>query len=69
MLIREGVTQGVPQLMVLYRITLSPLVEELRDTDLGFLSPLYTDKTALNGLVWRSARMERILLELGSAQG
>ena len=38
-LIREGVTQGDLLLMVLYRITLIPLAEELRAVDLGILSP------------------------------
>ena len=38
---REGVTQGDPISMVLYRITLTPLAEELRAADLGLLSPFY----------------------------
>ena len=36
---REGVTQGDPLSMVLYGITLVPLVEELRAADPGLLSP------------------------------
>ena len=44
---REGVTQGDPLYMVLYRITLVPLTEELRAADPGILSPFYADDAAL----------------------
>ena len=36
---REGVTQGYPILVILYRITLTPLTEELRAVDPGLLPP------------------------------
>ena len=39
LLIREGFTQVNPLLMVLYGITLFPLVEEFRDADPTLLSP------------------------------
>ena len=42
-LIREGVTQGYPLSMVLYGITLAPLVEELRAADPGLLLTFYAD--------------------------
>ena len=47
---QEGVTQGEPLLMVLYRITLAPLTKELRAADPGFLSPFYVDDAAFEGL-------------------
>ena len=46
---RKGVTQGDPLSMVLYRITLVPLAEELRAADPGLLSPFYEDDAAFNG--------------------
>ena len=42
-LIREGVTQGYPLSMLLYGITLAPLVEELRAADPGLLLTFYAD--------------------------
>ena len=47
---REGFTQGDPLSMVLYRITLAPLTEELRSADPGLLSPFYADEEAFDGL-------------------
>ena len=47
---REGVTQGDPLSMVLYRITFAPLAEELRAADAGLLSPFYADDAAFDGL-------------------
>ena len=38
---REGVTQGDPLSMVLHRITLVPLAEDLMEADLGLLSLLF----------------------------
>ena len=48
-MIQEGVTQGDPLSMVLYRITLFPLAEELGAADLGLLSPFYADDVAFDG--------------------
>ena len=48
-LIREGVTQGDPISMVLYRITLVPLGEELRAAYLGLLSPFYANDVSFDG--------------------
>ena len=48
-LIREGLTQGDPLLMVLYVITLVPLAEELRAADPGLLYPFYADDTDFDG--------------------
>ena len=42
-LIRYGVTQGYPLLIVLHRITLVTLAEKLRAADTGLLSPFYAD--------------------------
>ena len=47
---REGVTQGEPLSMLLCRITLVPLVEELRAADPGLLSPFYADDVVFDGL-------------------
>ena len=47
---REGVTQYDLLSMVLYRITLVPLAEELRAADPGLLSPFYADEEAFDGL-------------------
>ena len=49
-IIREGVTQGYSLLMVLYGITLVPLVEDLRAADPGLLSPFYADDVVFDGL-------------------
>ena len=46
---QERVTQGDPFSMVLYRITLIPLTEELRTVDLGLLSPFYVDIAVFDG--------------------
>ena len=46
---REGVTQGDPPSMVLYRITLFPLTEELRAADLGLLFPFYAEDVVFDG--------------------
>ena len=62
---REGVTQGDPLSMVLYRITLVPLEEELRAADLGILSPFYADDTAFDGSERRSAQLLKLLIKRG----
>ena len=41
--------------MVLYRITILSLAEELREADPGLLSPLYADDAAFDGSSQRSA--------------
>ena len=41
--------------MVLYRITLDPLAEDLRDADPKLLSPFYTNDVAFEGSARRSA--------------
>ena len=46
---REGVSQGDPLSMVLYRITLLPLAEELRAADPGILSPFYAEDATFDG--------------------
>ena len=47
---REGVTQGDPLSMVLYRITCAPLAEELRAAKPWLLSPFYADGAAFDDL-------------------
>ena len=46
LLIREGLTQVDPLLMVLYGVTLAPLAEELRAADPWLLSPFYAGDSA-----------------------
>ena len=65
LLIQEGVTQCDPFSMVLYGITLFPLVEELRDAYSTLLSPLYADDAVFDGLARRSVVQLRLLLDQG----
>ena len=51
--------------MVLYGITLAPLVEELRNADPTLLSPFYANDTVFDGSFWRSAMKLRLLMDLG----
>ena len=55
--------------MVLYRITLVPLVEELRAADMGILYPLYADDAVFDGSSQRSAQLLKLLMERGQYQG
>ena len=55
--------------MVLYRITLVPLVEELRAADTGLLSPFYADDAAFDGLGRRSAQIQKLLMKRGLEWG
>ena len=49
-MIREGVTQGYPLLMVLYGITLIPLAKKYRAADSGLLALFYADDAEFEGL-------------------
>ena len=66
---REGVTQIDPLSMVLYRITLVPLAEELRVADPGLISPFYADDAAFDGLVRRSTQLLKMLMKRGPDRG
>ena len=66
---REGVTQGDLLSMVLYRITLVPLAEELRAADMGILSPFYADDVLFDGLARRSAQLLNLLMKRGPDRG
>ena len=55
--------------MVLYRITIVPLTEELRATDLGLLSPFYADDAAFDGLARHSTHILKLLMKRGPDQG
>ena len=59
----EGVTQGDSLLIVLYRITLVPLAEELRAADSGLLSPFYADDAVFDRSARRSANILKLLME------
>ena len=66
---QEGVTQGDPILMVLYRITLVSLAEELRAADPGLLSPFYADDAAFDGSERKSAQLLNLSMKRGPDQG
>ena len=66
---REGVTQVYPLLMVLYGITLAPLVEELRAADPGLLSTFYADDAVFDDSEERSAQLLKPLMKRGLDQG
>ena len=51
--------------MVLYRITLVPLAEELQAVDPGLLSPFYADDAAFDSLERRSAQLLKLLMKRG----
>ena len=51
--------------MVLYRITLIPLAEELRAADLGILSPFCADDVAFDGSARRRAQLIMLLMKRG----
>ena len=69
LLILEGVTQSNFLSMVLYEITLVPLVEDLSDTDPTLLSHFYADDVAFDGLVRWSAAQLRLLIDWGTYRG
>ena len=52
--------------MVLYRIALVPLAEELRLADPGLLSPFYADDAAFDGSERHSAQLLKMLMERGT---
>ena len=52
--------------MVLYRVTLVPLAEELRAVGLGLLSPLYDDDVAFNGSERRITQLLNMLMKRGT---
>ena len=66
---REGVTQGDPLSMVLYRITLVPLAEELRAAHPGFLSPFYADDSEFESSAQRSAHILKLLMKRVTDRG
>ena len=55
--------------MVLYRITLFPLPEELRAVDTGLLSPFYADDAAFDGSAQQSAQLLNLLMKRGADRG
>ena len=65
----EGVTQGDPLSMVLYRITLVPLLEELRDAYPTLLSPSYADDAVFDGSERRNVEQIRLLMDQGTDRG
>ena len=68
-LIREGVTQRDPLLMVLYSITLVPLAEDLRAADPGLLSLFYVEDAVFSRSAQRSAHLLKLLMKRGPDRG
>ena len=54
--------------MVLYRITLVPLAEDLRSADLGLLSPFYAYDAMFDGSARRSVHLLKLLMKRGPEQ-
>ena len=69
LLSREGVTQGDPLSVVLYGITLAPLVEELRYTDPTLLSPFYAKYAAFDRSERQSVAQLKLLMDRGPDGG
>ena len=55
--------------MVLYRITLTPLAEELILEDSGFISLLYAYDAVFDNLEQRSAQLLKMLIDRGPDRG
>ena len=66
---RKGVTQGDPLSMVLYKITIIPLSEELRMIDPRILSLFYADDAAFDSFPRQSAQLLKLLMEIGTDRG
>ena len=62
-MIREGFTQGYPLLMVLYQLSLLPLVEAMKEADPGVLQPWYTDDAAVRGTASQNYKLLHALME------
>ena len=56
-------------MVVLYRITLAPLAEELRAADRGLFAPFNADDAAFNGLSRQSAQLLNMLMKRGPDRG
>ena len=66
---QEGVTQGDPLSMVLYRITLVPLAEESIAADSWLLSPFHADDAAFDSLEQQISQLLKMLMKRGLDQG
>ena len=65
----EGVNKGEPLSVVLYEITIVPLREVLRASDLGILTIFSADDAEFYGLAWRSAHILKLLMDRGPYRG
>ena len=54
--------------MLLYWITLLPLVDKFREAEPGLLSPFYLNDASFNGSEQRSAHLLRLLMKRGPDQ-
>ena len=66
---REGVTQGESLLVVVYGITLAPLVEELKAADPGLISPIHAGDAEFHSSVRRSAHILMLIMGRGPDHG
>ena len=49
--------------MVIYQLALLPLVEAMREADLGVLQPWYTDDSAVRGTASHNSKLLRAFME------
>ena len=69
LMIKEGVTRGDPNLMVIYGIILVLLEEDLQEAELGVLSPFYLDYATFDAPTRRSAQLLKMSMKRGPDQG
>ena len=55
--------------MVLYRITLVPLIKDLKESYSGLPSPFYADDAAFDRSTRRSAQLIKMLMLRGAKRG
>ena len=68
-LIREGLTQGDPLLVILYGITLVPVAEELRAENLVMLSTFYANDAMFDGSSRQNSQILKLLMDSGPDRG
>ena len=66
---KEGFTQNNPLYMVLYKITLASILEELQEVDQELLAPFYADGAAFDGPEGQSAWLMNLILDQGLVLG
>ena len=69
LLSQEGVTHCDPLSMVLYGVTLAPLVEDIRAADPTLLSPFYANDAAFHWSARQSSAQLRLVMDRGPNRG